>query len=58
MVKAKKLKYNVKQKKGREEEFEFTPTTTSSATGKSINFEKLKKVLLDKGIISDISEIE
>jgi len=55
---AKRIVYNAKTGKLREEEFEFTPPPPTVVYGKGLDIEKLKKVLLEKGIIGDASEIE
>jgi len=59
MVKVKGIKYDVKTKREEivEEDIEL-PQEPSTSEIKGIDFQKLKKVLKQKGIINDESEIE
>jgi len=56
MVRTKKVIHNIKTGEVKEEEFEFIPTTF--VIEKGLDFAKLKKILVEKGIITSESEIE
>ena len=60
MVKVKVLKFNAKTKKEEITEEDITEplNTPSEPIPKGLNFEKLKQVLKQKGIINDFSEVE
>jgi len=57
MVKAKRIVIDTKTGEESQEEFEFTPPEPSPEL-KGIDLQKLKAVLLAKGIIEDPREIE
>jgi len=57
MVKARRIIYDVKTGELKEEEFEYEPIPAPPPLP-GIDIEKLKDVLLEKGIISDKSEVE
>lgn len=56
-MKALQTEYNVKTGESKTEEFEHTPEPTRPEK-KGLNFDKLKKVLKKKGIITNETEVE
>lgn len=57
IIKAKRVIIDVKTGKVKEEEFDFVPTPQTSLL-KGLDLEKLKEVLVKKGIITDKEEVE